>query len=119
MAPLRSEHDLFLMLAYFSTHSLEGLLDSFSQGFEKFHPVSSSVLQGIELRLKDFHQLLLHPPKVWGFSSLGPSSSGPIPAHWVQAQESRGWPGAAMTLSANEGGSGTGIQGGGFLCLGK
>ncbi|XP_039181282.1 serine/threonine-protein phosphatase 6 regulatory subunit 2 isoform X2 [Crotalus tigris] len=43
---------------------LEGLLDSFSEGFEKFHPVSSSVLQGIELRLKDFHQLLLHPPKV-------------------------------------------------------
>ncbi|KAM3832640.1 serine/threonine-protein phosphatase 6 regulatory subunit 2 isoform 2-T2 [Vipera latastei] len=43
---------------------LEGLLDSFSRGFEKFQPVSSSVLQGVELRLKDFHQLLLHPPKV-------------------------------------------------------
>ncbi|XP_032077918.1 serine/threonine-protein phosphatase 6 regulatory subunit 2 isoform X3 [Thamnophis elegans] len=43
---------------------LESLSDSFSQGFEKFHPVSSSILQGIEPRLKDFHQLLLQPPKV-------------------------------------------------------
>ncbi|XP_063164901.1 serine/threonine-protein phosphatase 6 regulatory subunit 2 isoform X1 [Candoia aspera] len=43
---------------------LEGLLDSFSQGFEKFHAVSSNILQGIQPRLKDFHQLLLHPPKV-------------------------------------------------------
>lgn len=83
VAPVRSEDDSFLMLAYLSTHSLEGLLDSFSQGFEKFHPVSSSVLQGIELRLKDFHQLLLHPPKVWGSSSSSSSSapfSGPVPA---------------------------------------
>ncbi|XP_026577693.1 serine/threonine-protein phosphatase 6 regulatory subunit 2 isoform X1 [Pseudonaja textilis] len=43
---------------------LEGLSDSFCQGFEKFHPVSSGILQGIEPRLKDFHQLLLRPPKV-------------------------------------------------------
>ncbi|ETE62396.1 Serine/threonine-protein phosphatase 6 regulatory subunit 2, partial [Ophiophagus hannah] len=63
MAPIWSEHDLFLTWAYFSTCSLEGLSDSFCQGFEKFHPVSSGILQGIEPRLKDFHQLLLHPPK--------------------------------------------------------
>ncbi|XP_060545082.1 serine/threonine-protein phosphatase 6 regulatory subunit 2 isoform X6 [Pantherophis guttatus] len=43
---------------------LEGLSDSFSQGFEKFHPVSSCILQGIKPRLKDFHQLLLQPPKM-------------------------------------------------------
>uniref|UniRef100_A0A8D2H7G6 Protein phosphatase 6 regulatory subunit 2 n=1 Tax=Urocitellus parryii TaxID=9999 RepID=A0A8D2H7G6_UROPR len=41
----------------------EGLVDSFSQGLERPHAVSSSVLHGIEPRLKDFHQLLLHPPK--------------------------------------------------------
>uniref|UniRef100_A0A8C5SZW2 Protein phosphatase 6 regulatory subunit 2 n=1 Tax=Laticauda laticaudata TaxID=8630 RepID=A0A8C5SZW2_LATLA len=43
---------------------LEGLSDSFCQGFEKFHPVNSGILQGIEPRLKDFHKLLLQPPKV-------------------------------------------------------
>ncbi|XP_012644989.2 serine/threonine-protein phosphatase 6 regulatory subunit 2 isoform X1 [Microcebus murinus] len=41
----------------------EGLVDSFSQGLERSYVVSSSVLQGIEPRLKDFHQLLLNPPK--------------------------------------------------------
>ncbi|XP_023558236.1 serine/threonine-protein phosphatase 6 regulatory subunit 2 isoform X3 [Octodon degus] len=41
----------------------EGLVDSFSQGLERSHTVSSSVLNGIEPRLKDFHQLLLNPPK--------------------------------------------------------
>ncbi|XP_045042977.2 serine/threonine-protein phosphatase 6 regulatory subunit 2 isoform X1 [Desmodus rotundus] len=41
----------------------EGLVDSFSQGLERLCPVSDSVLRGIEPRLKDFHQLLLHPPK--------------------------------------------------------
>ncbi|XP_013366857.1 PREDICTED: serine/threonine-protein phosphatase 6 regulatory subunit 2 isoform X2 [Chinchilla lanigera] len=41
----------------------EGLVDSFSQGLERSHAVSSSVLNGIEPRLKDFHQLLLNPPK--------------------------------------------------------
>ncbi|XP_021114379.1 serine/threonine-protein phosphatase 6 regulatory subunit 2 isoform X4 [Heterocephalus glaber] len=41
----------------------EGLVDSFSQGLEGSHTVSSSVLNGIEPRLKDFHQLLLNPPK--------------------------------------------------------
>ncbi|KAM5334681.1 serine/threonine-protein phosphatase 6 regulatory subunit 2 isoform 2-T7 [Glossophaga mutica] len=41
----------------------EGLADSFSQGLERLCPVSDSVLRGIQPRLKDFHQLLLHPPK--------------------------------------------------------
>ncbi|KAK2121945.1 Serine/threonine-protein phosphatase 6 regulatory subunit 2 [Saguinus oedipus] len=41
----------------------EGLVDSFSQGLERSYAVSSSVLRGIEPRLKDFHQLLLNPPK--------------------------------------------------------
>lgn len=39
-------------------------MDSFSQGLERLCPVSGSVLHGIEPRLKDFHQLLLSPPKV-------------------------------------------------------
>ncbi|KAM9228886.1 serine/threonine-protein phosphatase 6 regulatory subunit 2 isoform 2-T3 [Dugong dugon] len=40
-----------------------GSVDSFSQGLERPHSVSSSVLQGIEPRLRDFHRLLLSPPK--------------------------------------------------------
>ncbi|XP_007952957.1 serine/threonine-protein phosphatase 6 regulatory subunit 2 [Orycteropus afer afer] len=40
-----------------------GSVDSFSQGLERPHSVSSSVLQGIEPRLRDFHGLLLSPPK--------------------------------------------------------
>lgn len=41
----------------------EGLVDSFSQGLERSYSVSSSVLHGIEPWLKNFHQLLLNPPK--------------------------------------------------------
>uniref|UniRef100_A0A2K5EA97 Serine/threonine-protein phosphatase 6 regulatory subunit 2 n=1 Tax=Aotus nancymaae TaxID=37293 RepID=A0A2K5EA97_AOTNA len=41
----------------------EGLVDSFSQGLERSYAVSSSVLHGIEPRLKDFHQVLLNLPK--------------------------------------------------------
>lgn len=48
------------------SHRAEGLADAFSQGPERPCPVSGSVLHGIEPRLKDFHQLLLHPPKVQG-----------------------------------------------------
>ncbi|KAM9673070.1 serine/threonine-protein phosphatase 6 regulatory subunit 2 isoform 3-T3 [Trichechus inunguis] len=40
-----------------------GSVDSFSQGPERPHSISSSVLQGIEPRLRDFHRLLLSPPK--------------------------------------------------------
>nr|XP_032625856.1 serine/threonine-protein phosphatase 6 regulatory subunit 2 isoform X1 [Chelonoidis abingdonii] len=42
---------------------VEGLMDSFSQGFERSYTVNSSILHGIEPWLKDFHQLLLNPPK--------------------------------------------------------
>ncbi|KAJ7329411.1 hypothetical protein JRQ81_015585 [Phrynocephalus forsythii] len=42
---------------------MEGLLDSTSQGCERPYTVSSSILHGIEPRLCDFHQLLLHPTK--------------------------------------------------------
>ncbi|XP_008832974.1 serine/threonine-protein phosphatase 6 regulatory subunit 2 isoform X2 [Nannospalax galili] len=41
----------------------EGLVDSFSQGLERSYSVSSSILQGIEPWLKNFHRLLLNPPK--------------------------------------------------------
>nr|XP_026654817.1 serine/threonine-protein phosphatase 6 regulatory subunit 2 [Zonotrichia albicollis] len=43
---------------------VEGLMDSYTQGFERSYTVNSSILHGIEPRLKDFHQLLLCPPKV-------------------------------------------------------
>ncbi|XP_062839547.1 serine/threonine-protein phosphatase 6 regulatory subunit 2 isoform X2 [Anolis carolinensis] len=42
---------------------VEGLVDSFSQGGERPYTISGSVLSGIEPRLSDFHELLLHPPK--------------------------------------------------------
>lgn len=45
-------------------------MDSFSQGLERLCPVSGSVLHGIEPRLKDFHQLLLSPPKVEDLAQL-------------------------------------------------
>lgn len=40
------------------------MVDSCSQGLDRLCAVSSGVLLGIEPRLKDFHQLLLSPPKV-------------------------------------------------------
>ncbi|XP_067325532.1 serine/threonine-protein phosphatase 6 regulatory subunit 2 isoform X1 [Anolis sagrei] len=40
-----------------------GLVDAFSQGGERPYSISGSVLSGIEPRLSDFHDLLLHPPK--------------------------------------------------------
>ncbi|XP_048862173.1 serine/threonine-protein phosphatase 6 regulatory subunit 2-like isoform X2 [Brienomyrus brachyistius] len=42
---------------------IEGLMDLCSQGYERSHTVNSSVLQGIEPHLKEFHQVLLDPPK--------------------------------------------------------
>ncbi|KAJ8387351.1 hypothetical protein AAFF_G00157280 [Aldrovandia affinis] len=42
---------------------VEGLMDLCSQGYERSYTVNSSILQGIEPRLKDFQHLLLHPPK--------------------------------------------------------
>lgn len=47
-------------------HRTEGSVDSFSQGLERSYSVSSSILRGIEPWLKNFHQLLLNPPKVNG-----------------------------------------------------
>nr|XP_054362605.1 serine/threonine-protein phosphatase 6 regulatory subunit 2 isoform X3 [Mirounga angustirostris] len=55
----------------------EGLVDSFSQGREGLCTVSSGILHGIEPRLKDFHQLLLSPPKKVSFMQVG------ILEHWV------------------------------------
>ncbi|XP_075713703.1 serine/threonine-protein phosphatase 6 regulatory subunit 2 isoform X6 [Rhinoderma darwinii] len=50
--------------AILSFCSVDPLLDSFPQGYERpCAVVSISVLQGIESRLKDFHNLLQHPPK--------------------------------------------------------
>uniref|UniRef100_A0A8C7T138 Protein phosphatase 6 regulatory subunit 2 n=1 Tax=Oncorhynchus mykiss TaxID=8022 RepID=A0A8C7T138_ONCMY len=43
---------------------LEGLMDLYSQGYERSYTVNSSILHAIEPHLKDFQQLLLNPPKV-------------------------------------------------------
>ncbi|KAM6895797.1 serine/threonine-protein phosphatase 6 regulatory subunit 2a [Xenentodon cancila] len=42
---------------------LEGLMDLYSQGYERSYTVSSSILNAIEPHLKDFQQLLQDPPK--------------------------------------------------------
>ncbi|XP_020502802.1 serine/threonine-protein phosphatase 6 regulatory subunit 2a isoform X1 [Labrus bergylta] len=42
---------------------LEGLMDLYSQGYERSYTVNSSILNAIEPHLKDFQQLLLDPPK--------------------------------------------------------
>uniref|UniRef100_A0A674EBT4 Protein phosphatase 6, regulatory subunit 2a n=1 Tax=Salmo trutta TaxID=8032 RepID=A0A674EBT4_SALTR len=42
---------------------LEGLMDLYSQGYERSYTVNSSILHAIEPHLKDFQQLLLNPPK--------------------------------------------------------
>ncbi|XP_008399414.1 serine/threonine-protein phosphatase 6 regulatory subunit 2a [Poecilia reticulata] len=42
---------------------LEGLMELYSQGYERSHTVNSSILNAIEPHLKDFQQLLLDPPK--------------------------------------------------------
>lgn len=43
---------------------LEGLMDLYSQGYERSYTVNSSILNAIEPHLKDFQQLLMDPPKV-------------------------------------------------------
>lgn len=43
---------------------LEGLMDLYSQGYERSYTVNSSILNAIEPHLKDFQQLLVDPPKV-------------------------------------------------------
>uniref|UniRef100_A0A8D0GMM4 Protein phosphatase 6 regulatory subunit 2 n=1 Tax=Sphenodon punctatus TaxID=8508 RepID=A0A8D0GMM4_SPHPU len=52
-----------VLLTLLETRRVEGLMDSFSQGIERSYTVNSSILNGIEPWLKDFHQLLLNPPK--------------------------------------------------------
>uniref|UniRef100_A0A671YA14 Protein phosphatase 6, regulatory subunit 2a n=1 Tax=Sparus aurata TaxID=8175 RepID=A0A671YA14_SPAAU len=42
---------------------LEGLMDLYSQGYERSYTVNSSILNAIEPHLKDFQQILLDPPK--------------------------------------------------------
>nr|XP_019955437.1 PREDICTED: serine/threonine-protein phosphatase 6 regulatory subunit 2-like isoform X3 [Paralichthys olivaceus] len=42
---------------------LEGLMDLYSQGYERSYTVNSSILNAIEPHLKDFQQLLMDPPK--------------------------------------------------------
>ncbi|XP_032444912.1 serine/threonine-protein phosphatase 6 regulatory subunit 2a isoform X2 [Xiphophorus hellerii] len=42
---------------------LEGLMELYSQGYERSYTVNSSILNAIEPHLKDFQQLLLDPPK--------------------------------------------------------
>ncbi|KAG5846081.1 hypothetical protein ANANG_G00145940 [Anguilla anguilla] len=59
---------------------LEGLMDLCSQGYERSYTVNSSILQGIQPHLKDFHQLLLQPPKARPFSraNLPPLPKAPM-----------------------------------------
>ncbi|KAM6306990.1 serine/threonine-protein phosphatase 6 regulatory subunit 2-like [Podargus strigoides] len=54
---------VLLTLLEMRRSGVEGLMDSYTQGFERSYTVNSSILHGIEPRLKDFHQLLLNPPK--------------------------------------------------------
>nr|XP_043876515.1 serine/threonine-protein phosphatase 6 regulatory subunit 2a isoform X3 [Solea senegalensis] len=42
---------------------MEGLMDLYSQGYERSYTVNSSIINAIEPHLKDFQQLLLDPPK--------------------------------------------------------
>lgn len=42
---------------------LDGVMDLYSQGYERSYTVSSSILNAIEPHLKDFHQILLDPPQ--------------------------------------------------------
>uniref|UniRef100_A0A8C5AXG5 Serine/threonine-protein phosphatase 6 regulatory subunit 2-like n=1 Tax=Gadus morhua TaxID=8049 RepID=A0A8C5AXG5_GADMO len=52
-----------VLLTLLETRRLEGLMELYSQGYERSYTVNSSILHAIEPHLKDFHQLLLDPPK--------------------------------------------------------
>lgn len=56
--------DLIYFCYPFVSFRLEGLMDLYSQGYERSYTVNSSILNAIEPHLKDFQQLLLDPPKV-------------------------------------------------------
>lgn len=74
-------------------------MDSYTQGFERSYTVNSSILHGIEPRLKDFHQLLLSPPKVKHLSlsreqmAPDPISGCPCPAQpsWLFSESTTRW----------------------------
>ena len=61
---LKSLDLIFFSLMPFVSFRLEGLMDLYSQGYERSYTVNSSILNAIEPHLKDFQQLLLDPPKV-------------------------------------------------------
>uniref|UniRef100_A0A8C3L8U8 Protein phosphatase 6 regulatory subunit 2 n=1 Tax=Chrysolophus pictus TaxID=9089 RepID=A0A8C3L8U8_CHRPC len=91
---------------------VEGLMDSYTQGFERSYTVNSSILHGIEPRLKDFHQLLLSPPKVTWLSlpqeqtAAGWTWGFPHPyswALWVFSESTTCWPGKLYLKSFQEG----------------
>lgn len=42
---------------------LDGLMDLYSQGYDRSYTVNSSILNAIEPHLKDFHQILQDPPQ--------------------------------------------------------
>uniref|UniRef100_A0A3B5AFT7 Serine/threonine-protein phosphatase 6 regulatory subunit 2-like n=1 Tax=Stegastes partitus TaxID=144197 RepID=A0A3B5AFT7_9TELE len=52
-----------VLLTLLETRRLEGLMDLYSQGYERSYTVNSSILNAIEPHLKDFQQLFLDPPK--------------------------------------------------------
>uniref|UniRef100_A0A3P8PN68 Protein phosphatase 6, regulatory subunit 2a n=1 Tax=Astatotilapia calliptera TaxID=8154 RepID=A0A3P8PN68_ASTCA len=52
-----------VLLTLLETRRLEGLMDLYSQGYERSYTVNSSILNAIEPHLKDFQQLLQDPPK--------------------------------------------------------
>uniref|UniRef100_A0A674NVT3 Protein phosphatase 6, regulatory subunit 2a n=1 Tax=Takifugu rubripes TaxID=31033 RepID=A0A674NVT3_TAKRU len=54
---------VLLTLLEIRRSGLEGLMDLYSQGYERSYTVNSSILNAIEPHLKDFQQLLLDPPK--------------------------------------------------------
>uniref|UniRef100_A0A6Q2XPU6 Protein phosphatase 6, regulatory subunit 2a n=1 Tax=Esox lucius TaxID=8010 RepID=A0A6Q2XPU6_ESOLU len=58
---------------------LEGLMDLYSQGYERSYTVNSSILHAIEPHLKDFQQLLLDPPKVRTYSK----ALSYLPSKWL------------------------------------
>ncbi|XP_041441013.1 protein phosphatase 6 regulatory subunit 2 L homeolog isoform X2 [Xenopus laevis] len=54
---------ILLTLLETRRQSVDPLLDSLPQGYDRTPTISNSILQVIEPRLKDFHHLLQHPPK--------------------------------------------------------
>eukprot|EP00079_Xenopus_tropicalis_P023268 XP_012815520.1 PREDICTED: serine/threonine-protein phosphatase 6 regulatory subunit 2 isoform X4 [Xenopus tropicalis] len=54
---------ILLTLLETRRQSVDPLLNSLTQGYDRTPTVSNCILQVIEPRLKDFHDLLQHPPK--------------------------------------------------------